>query len=306
MFKTILILSGLFIATVVTGIYIVFIFLFTETNISPEKTLFGIFGDTVGGTLNPLLTFFSFTAILFTIWFQKEELRATREELSRAANAHEKNLEKIEAQIKAQEITKFENTFFSFLAHHNTIVAQLTENPPPLTTHGAGNYQRAKKEPSLIDATYAIVFEGNKSFTQARDHLVLHEVAVDHYFRLVYQILKFIDRNYPAEKNTSKNFSQNQKKYSGILRSSINHKILELIAINAASDQSTPSYDGYKELIEKSSFLEHLKFNRSIISETIKIYDKRAFGNSIFLDIYLNSKAANNEPKLHSKQTGSP
>jgi len=40
-----------------------------------------MFGDFIGGTLNPILAFLSFFALLFTIWFQSKELKISNETL---------------------------------------------------------------------------------------------------------------------------------------------------------------------------------------------------------------------------------
>ncbi len=42
------------------------------------------FGDYFGGLLNPLIAFLAFGALLYTIHIQREELKATREELARS------------------------------------------------------------------------------------------------------------------------------------------------------------------------------------------------------------------------------
>jgi hypothetical protein len=42
----------------------------------------GVFGDFLGGTINPLLTFLTFIAVLITLLIQTQELKATRDELS--------------------------------------------------------------------------------------------------------------------------------------------------------------------------------------------------------------------------------
>lgn len=259
--------------------FLLIISLFTNTNIDAQTTLFGIFGDTIGGTLNPILTFISFIAILAGLYFQQQELKATRDELSRSADAQEKNLLKLDNQISSQELTKFENTFFSFLNHHNTIIQELTFERAPAVINSSG---MVKKYRSAIDETYKIIFKTGNTLENAREYLTQEEKKVDHYFRLVYQILKFIDKNYPGEKG-SDHFSKEQKRYSSILRASIEHKVLELIAINGASTSETPSYDSYKNIIEKSSFLEHLKFHQELIMEAKPIYNQTAFGESIFI-----------------------
>lgn len=47
----------------------------------------GEFGDFFGGVLNPLLTFLTFMGLLITIVLQHTELRESREEFARSADA---------------------------------------------------------------------------------------------------------------------------------------------------------------------------------------------------------------------------
>lgn len=60
------------------------------TNWSTEQGDWGTFGDFIGGTLNPLLSFMALIALLITIVLQSKELEQTRVELSRTADANEK------------------------------------------------------------------------------------------------------------------------------------------------------------------------------------------------------------------------
>ncbi|WP_313236256.1 putative phage abortive infection protein [Delftia acidovorans] len=259
--------------------------IFINTDINAEKTLFGVFGDTIGGTLNPILTFITFISILVTIWIQKEELSSTRLELQRAANAHEASLQKIDSQIKTQEISKFENTFFQLLNFHNSTLEQISTSPPPLSHPDRSSVRPMSPLRKSLSKT-----RKELSLRSARTYLTSEDNHTDHYCRLVYQILKFIDKNHPHRsiEEKSKKFNKEQKFYSNILRSVISQDALELIATNAASDESTPSYNGYKFLIESSSFLEHLKpfdDNEARMRELVKSYDKSAFGDSDLIDL---------------------
>jgi len=55
----------------------------------PMSTL-GTFGDFVGGTLNPILSFLALLALLLTLAIQIRELKETRRELELSRRAHEK------------------------------------------------------------------------------------------------------------------------------------------------------------------------------------------------------------------------
>ena len=82
------------------------------------KSTFGEWGDFFGGVLNPLFTLLTFTGILVTIVLQQTELRESRAEMKRSADAlHDQNL-----SLQRQN---FESTFFQMLSVHTSIVAAI-------------------------------------------------------------------------------------------------------------------------------------------------------------------------------------
>lgn len=89
----------------------VFYFINFDGGLSDRQDQWGAFGDFIGGTLNPILSFFALIALLLTIVLQSNELEATREELKRSANAQEisaenqqRNIIHIESEAKKNEL----------------------------------------------------------------------------------------------------------------------------------------------------------------------------------------------------------
>lgn len=80
-------------------------------NVEAYKNL-GTWGDFTGGLLNHVLTFITFLAVLLTLWLQRVELRLTRDEMIRSADA-------LEQQGSTLTKQSFENTFFEMLRLHN-------------------------------------------------------------------------------------------------------------------------------------------------------------------------------------------
>src|SRR5690554_5889349 len=101
----------------IAGIIIVFVFVFYFTNfpngISSEQNTWGIFGDFIGGTLNPLLAFMGLIALLYTIIIQSSELKETRNELIKSSKA-------LDEQSTSLKLQNFENTFFNLLNIHKS------------------------------------------------------------------------------------------------------------------------------------------------------------------------------------------
>lgn len=67
--------------------------------LSSNQTDWGTFGDFIGGTLNPIFSFLSLLAILFTIHLQVQELEATRTELKQSRIAQEKQSQNFSRQL---------------------------------------------------------------------------------------------------------------------------------------------------------------------------------------------------------------
>lgn len=74
--------------------------------LSNKTENWGAFGDFVGGTLNPILSFMALIALLLTIILQSRELEATREELSRSATAQEKQVKYIAGQLQRDDLIR--------------------------------------------------------------------------------------------------------------------------------------------------------------------------------------------------------
>lgn len=75
---------------------------------SPDSPIeqWGAFGDFMGGTLNPIFAFLSFICLLMTIVLQNTELKETRKEFTRVANANEQQLLLISNQQQKDDTYK--------------------------------------------------------------------------------------------------------------------------------------------------------------------------------------------------------
>lgn len=80
---------------------------------------YGELGDFVGGNINPLLTFITFMGLIISIVMQREELIATRMELSTSSQALVQQHEVLERQA-------FETTFFQLIKLYQDYVLNLS------------------------------------------------------------------------------------------------------------------------------------------------------------------------------------
>lgn len=239
------------------GIYYLGITNFENKNIDSLGTL----GDFVGGNLNPILAFLSFIALLTTVRLQSEEMAASRDELRRSAEAQEASKKILDQQYRSQVIQQFENTFFSLLKQIREI-----EPDKDKVNHLINNEQF------------------NRNVKLSRGLITRDCDTYSHYFRLIYQTLKFI-----KNKSKSDNFIE-VKFYTNILRSTLTPSHTKLLATNSAilPKFKNDSYHPFKYLIEEYSLLEHMHFynqNRidGISLQIFACYEEKAFGDNFQL-----------------------
>lgn len=158
----------------------------------------GPFGDFIGGTLNPLLTFLTFMGLLVTIVLQQTELRDTRTELERSATALEK-------QIQATDRQNFESTFFQMLTLHNTIVNSIDLFYSGWERETEGRRSKGARETKGRDC-FSQFFDNFKeqydtlSDRPDRERLQMSYDAfwqrrqqdLAHYYRYLYNVLRFV------------------------------------------------------------------------------------------------------------------
>ncbi len=77
--------------------------------LSNRQETWGVFGDFVGGSLNPIFSLAGLVALLITIALQSQELEATRKELQKSAVANQAQAEYIAAQQKRDDLFRLIN-----------------------------------------------------------------------------------------------------------------------------------------------------------------------------------------------------
>ncbi|SJZ94978.1 putative phage abortive infection protein [Photobacterium toruni] len=264
--------------------YAIALGLIGNQSISLDSSSWGTFGDFMGGILNPVIALLAFYWLVESVLIQKTELSATQ-----------KILQETEQTQKKQQ---FENSFFSLLEQMNTVFTQLnTRLPEPKNVN---SYK------SVMDTFTDTVFVSFSSFdtrhisaTEKRYELFIKNKSdTNHYFRIIYQILKFILNN-NADSKDNNNFdiliktdvNKTEKFYSNIIRSFLNKDVTNLLAINCLdttkfSNGRYEDYSNFRKLIERYSMLEHISMLPNLY-EIITYYDRSAFGdNKVILDYY--------------------
>ena len=224
--------------------------------ISEDVTKWGVFGDFIGGTLNPFLSFLALVILLRTFAMQKTELDLQREELKDT-----KELLRLQTQTQIKQ--RFESTFFALLNVHNQILRDLPDNSLANTHHH--------------------VLNSKASLIKAQERLKLDQFSFCHYFRILYQLLSFVDKSQNEDK----------KLYSNMIRALLTDKVLRLLLIYCCGEDDEQKH--YKSLIERYAIFENASFKKdlgvegekiivlagveiSAIYEAKNLYDPKAFG----------------------------
>lgn len=273
---------AIIIVTTVFSSYIGYLGIYKDLQISNDSGSWGTFGDFIGGLLNPIIAGLAFYWLTQSVLIQKKELSETQNVLKETE--------------KTQKKQRFENSFFSLLEQMNAVFSQLntsdkesTNNISTLTFKNSSSklsrlYNKVHKKSPRIEMMF-LEFRKNSS-------------DINHYFRIIYQILKFIfTNNYNSDFKDSldnvRDATPTEKFYSNIVRSFLNHEITLLLAINCINlkdsqhtfescddiDTDYIYFDDFKKLIEHYSLLEHIE-NILDIPNIIDFYEKKAFGKN--------------------------
>tara|TARA_R110002051_G_scaffold100906_2_gene171581 strand:+ start:12974 stop:13759 length:786 start_codon:yes stop_codon:yes gene_type:complete len=93
-------------AVLVVAAVFLFYLLHFQGGLTVEHERWGTFGDFVGGTLNPILSFLALTSLLLTIVLQNRELEATREEMSQSRIAAQEQVSHFKNESKKADVYK--------------------------------------------------------------------------------------------------------------------------------------------------------------------------------------------------------
>lgn len=289
-----IILIGLFILLPLVPIGFYFAY-FHENPISKSSEIWGQFGDYMGGVINPIFGFISVILLLYTIRqqqealsLQRDELQATREELARSAKAQEASEKALNEQANIFKQQQFEQTFFSMFNQlakiatdllHNNIYNNITIILYNYCYNGQIEIDRINYEFNSINTNRK---NASRLLSIIQENIDTKYIEFHQFSLLLYQVLKLINSSYNDEKS--------RKKYSNILRASIDIRILQILAL-AVCRLDNETYRPYMNFLEESSFFEHMplklvgdkfSFYKPLLICTV-IFSENAFGESIYI-----------------------
>jgi hypothetical protein len=230
----------------------------------------GTFGD-MFGAVNALFSGLAFVGVIYAILLQGKELKLQRKELRytrQELKGQKLQLEKQSATLKKQN---FENTFFELLRLHNDITnsIDLVDAENKITkgrdcfkvfyTRFKTLWGRTKRQYGESDELDRI----NKTYLAFYDE---HQSELGHYFRSMYNIVKFVDNS----------DVDNKSLYTNIIRAQLSSFELALLFYNSLSDMGR---EKFMPLIEEYSLLKTVPTGQLINPpDHSPFYEKRAYG----------------------------
>ena len=255
----------------------------------------GQFGDSFGA-VNALFSGLAFGGVICAILLQKRELKLQRKTLEATQVEIKGQKEQLAAQNQTLQRQNFESSFFQLLSVHNA-------NFNVMNFQGAQDLEIAglEKEKELSqtmisqanvteDQIQYRVYYGRDCFTyilqglrnihnyyeqseeeersQKEEELL---TTVGHYFRHLYQVVKFVD----DQKDFPKDFEE-KKRYTDFIHAQLSNDELGVLFYLGLSNQGAK----FKILVEEYSLFENLPLDMLINEEDKDLYAPSAYGES--------------------------
>ena len=225
------------------------------SHVFPEIKPTQQFGDRFEA-VNALFAGLAFAGVIFAIILQWQELGLQRKEL-----------EDTRAEIRGQKETlqkqNFESSFFQLLTMHSEIV-----NSMVIRKGSDGEYFGRECFDYMLRHLRRIYRGSPKRFYEK--FFLEFQPYVGHYFRHLYNVVKFVDdqRDFPKE-------FKKKKRYTNLIRAQLSSDELGLLFYNCLSKRGAK----FRDLVEKYALLEDMRFETLMDPEHKKSYTS-AYGES--------------------------
>lgn len=234
----------------------------------------GTIGDTIGGTMGPFVAIAAAILTFLAFWVQFK------------AN---------EQQRKDIALERFESNFFELLHFHQEITNELLlkcnlhnikykNNQQPIEEKGRDVFRLLYEKAEINNKYIGIrkIIESNTN-NWNNEYLSSPIGFLDHYFRLLYRIFKYIDESYEKipEMTKSKRYE-----YTSIVRATLSQYELILLFYNCLSTNGNKKF---KPLIEKYAIFNNLRVELLATEREQKLYASK------FKDNYAFSKDENRD-----------
>lgn len=234
----------------------------------------GLFGDSFGA-VNALVSAFAFAGVIASFWLQREEFKLQREDLKLQYDELHAQREEFTQQNMTLKLQRFENTFFNMMELQQQIVNDLHLQVPQ-------NIYVQRKMLGEFPSLQTKDINGREViryiYDQARGTLSdqgLSQYAkidsrelLDHYFRHLYTILRFVDttdafKTRSGKKQRKQIEWEQRYHYTTILRATLSRYEMLILYYNGLSEFGR---EKLKPLIEKYALLDNIDIRNLTIS----------------------------------------
>lgn len=209
----------------------------------------GEVGDTFGA-VNALFSGLAFAGVIFAILLQRSELKLQRHELELTRLELAGQKEQLKAQNDTLRQQTFENTFFQLLRLHHEIVNAIDLRKGPSSDVIATGrdcmevfYRRLHKQWNKPGESYPDGTDLDRINAAYMTYYASVESDLGHYYRSLYNIIKFVDRS----------SVQDKRLYTNLIRAQLSKYELGLLFYNCLSEMGA---EKFKPLVERYSLLK--------------------------------------------------
>jgi hypothetical protein len=230
----------------------------------------GEFGDMFGGA-NALFSGLAFVGVIYAILLQRRELQYQREELEQTRGELKGQRIQLEAQNRTFRQQTFDNAFFQMLSLHHQIVNSIDLTGPSAdgdaTKRGRDCfvkfYEDLKQLFSSDAQSKADPTRGNVLIAYGELYRKI-QPDVGHYFRNLYNIIKFVDRSEIEEKRV----------YTNLVRAQLSSHELLLLFYNCLTHLGN---EKFKPLVETYSLLKNMPDEDLLDVSHVRWYAESAY-----------------------------
>ena len=225
----------------------------------------GLVGD-MFGVGNAIFSALAFAGVILAIYLQNKELWLQRQELELTRKEVKGQREQLQSQAETLKKQTLENTFFELLRFHQEILQALrykrTEGRRAIS-YMAGEFRNEYNSSEHMES------EGERIRAVYKEFHQIFQSHVGHYFRNLYQILRFINDSLAA--------AEDKKLYGRLVRAQLSSDELFLLFYNCLSEVGVKKF---KPLVEEFAMLQHIPRESLMFLEHMGLYDQRAFGEA--------------------------
>jgi len=230
----------------------------------------GTFGD-MFGAVNALFSGLAFAAIIYTINLQRSELRLQRLELGLTrAELQGQKLELL-AQNNLMRADSFEASFFRVLTVLNEITSSINIRQPiggVLVGRDCFSffYRFILGRLGSLEDHQVITDQQDNIQRSYAEFFQTYQGDVGHYFRTLYNLIKFVDESK----------MENKRFYTNLVRAQLSSQELLMLFYNCLTPIGS---EKFKPLVERYALLKSLPVDKLASASHADLYSSTAFGD---------------------------